>query len=125
MNMGRTFVEATIIGSKATRDYSFLIGTGSTYMGLPVEEIEALGLTLIPDGKRRILTPTGIIEQESYWSLGRIEGKGFGAMVTPSPIPLIGYEILENMRFKVNPVTRKLEEVSDEELHPPYQLQKG
>ena len=57
--MGRTFIEATIIGSKATRDYSFLIDTGSTYMGLPAEEIEALGLTLIPDGKRRILTPQG------------------------------------------------------------------
>ena len=57
--------------------------------------------------------------------MGRIEGKGFGAMVMPSPIPLTGYEILENMPFKVNPVTRKLEEVPDEELHPPYQLQKG
>ena len=123
--MGRTFIEATIIGSKATRDYSFLIDTGSTYMGLPAEEIEALGLTLIPDGKRRILTPPGIIEQQSYWSLGRIEGRGFGAMVMPSTIPLIGHEILENMRFKVNPVTRKLKEVPDEELHPPYQLQKG
>lgn len=123
--MGRTFVNATVIGQRATRDYSFMIDTGSTYMGLPIEEIEELGLTMIPDGKIEVLTPTGIIEQDSYLTLGSIQGRGFGATVVPSPIPVIGYEMLENLRFKVNPVTRRLERVPLDEPHPPYQLLKS
>ena len=120
--MGRTFVDATVIGQRSTKDYRFLVDTGSTYMGLPIEEIEELGLTMIPDGRIQVLTPTGIIEQDSYLTLCKIQGRGFGATVVPSPIPVIGYETLENLRFKVNPVTRQLETVPLDELHPPYQL---
>ncbi len=120
--MGRTFVNATVIGQRSTKDYRFLVDTGSTYMGLPIEEIEELGLTMIPDGRIEVLTPTGIIEQGCYLTLCRIQGRGFGATVVPSPIPIIGYETLENLRFKVNPVTRSLERVPLDEPHPPYQL---
>ena len=48
--------------------------------------------------------------------------RGFAATVLPSPVPLIGYEILENMRFKVNPVSGVLEDVPLDEPHPPFQL---
>jgi len=120
--MGRTFVEATLIGQRASKEYRFLVDTGSTLMGLPSEEIAELGLTLIPAGKRRVLTPAGVVEEDTYLALGRFEGRGFAATVLPSPIPLIGYEILENMRFRVNPVTEQLERVPDNEPWPPYQL---
>ena len=42
--MGRTEVLARIIGERETREYTFLVDTGATYLALPAEEIEALGL---------------------------------------------------------------------------------
>jgi len=42
--VGRTEVQAKVIGDKETREYTFLVDTGATYLALPMEEIEALGL---------------------------------------------------------------------------------
>ena len=126
--MGRTFVEGIISGPLDTRRYSFLVDTGAALMGLPMEEIEALGLPQVPDGRMRFLTATGIVELETYSITGRVlvdrpRGNGFTAMVAPAPIPLIGYERLQNMRLRVNPVTELLEDVPDDVVnHPPYML---
>jgi predicted aspartyl protease len=120
--MGRTFAQATIHGPKASKEYSFLVDTGSTHMGLPIEQIEELGLTLIPDGKRRFITATGLLELDTYVALGIFGGVGFSATVIPTPVPLLGYKILESLRFRVNPVTQQLEEVPEDEPHPPYLL---
>lgn len=126
--MGRTFVEAVIFGPSDTRRYSFLVDTGAALMGLPMEEIEALGLHVVPDGQTRFLTATGVVELDTYSITGRVivdrpRGNGFTAMVAPAPIPLIGYERLQNMRLRVNPVTEQVEDVPDEEVnHPPYFL---
>ena len=126
--MGRTFVEAIITGPLDTRRYSFFVDTGAALMGLPVEEIEALGLQKVPDGQMRFLTATGIIELDTYSITGRLlvdrpRGNGFTAMVAPAPIPLIGYERLQNMRLRVNPVTEQVEDVPDEIMdYPPYML---
>ena len=126
--MGRTFVEGIIFGPLDTRRYSFLVDTGAALMGLPMEEIEALGLPQVPDGRMRFLTATGIVELETYSITGRVlvdrpRGNGFTAMVAPAPIPLIGYERLQNMRLRVNPVTELLEDVPDDVVnHPPYML---
>jgi predicted aspartyl protease len=91
-------------------------------MGLPIEEIKELGLTLIPDGKRRFITATGVLELDTYVALGRLRGVGFLATVVSTPVPLLGYEILESLRLRVNPVTQRLEEVPEDEPHPPYLL---
>ena len=126
--MGRTFVDAIIYGPSDTRRYSFFVDTGAALMGLPIEEIEALGLPMVPDGQTRFLTATGVIELDTYSITGRVvvdrpRGNGFTAMVAPAPIPLIGYERLQNMRLKVNPVTEQVEDVPDEEVnYPPYFL---
>ena len=126
--MGRTFVDITINGPLDSRTYSFLVDTGSALMGLPLEEIEALGLQQVPDGQARFLTATGIVELDTYAITGRVladrpRGNGFTAMVAPAPIPLIGYERLQNMRLRVNPVTEQLEDVPDDVIdHPPYML---
>ena len=109
--MGRVFVDATITGRNAQREYRFLVDTGSTYMGLSNEEIEALGLTRIPEGRTEVLRANGIVGLDMYLALGVVDGRGFAATVLPSPIPLIGYEVLENLRFRVNPVSRELETV--------------
>ncbi len=120
--MGRTFVQATINGPQTSKEYNFLVDTGVILMGLPQEEIQELGLAPIPNGQRRFVTATGIIELETYTALGIVQGRGFAAWVIPTPIPLIGYEFLQSMRFRVNPVSEELEEVPDEEIHPPYLL---
>ena len=120
--MGRTQVEATVIGPEAQGSYTFLVDTGSTYMGLPLEEIEGLGLDRMPGGQVDVLTATGRVRTLSYAASVRIDGTTVPTVVLPTPIRLIGYEVLENLRLKVNPVTGELETVPPDEPSPPYQL---
>ena len=119
--MGRTEVRAKVIGDNETREYTFLVDTGATYLSLPLEEIEALGLQQTR-GKIRLMSATGIVEVDTYFADGELMGQEFGAILVPASIPLIGYELLENLRFRVNPVTQEIEKVPDDEVHPPYLL---
>ena len=123
--MGRTFATATIIGAAEAREYEFLVDTGATHVGLPENELEELGLAPIPNGVISVRTANGVIEQQTYWALGEIEGRGFGATVTQAPIPLIGYHLLQAMRYRVNPVTESLERLPEDEFGPPYLLLGG
>jgi predicted aspartyl protease len=121
--MGRTLATATINGPLASKEYSFLVDTGASFVGLPITEIQELGLSPVPNGKRRFMTATGVVELDTYTAIGMVENEGFTAWVMPAPIPIIGYELLENLRFRVNPVSQRLEKVPDEvEDHPPYLL---
>ena len=49
-------------------------------------------------------------------------GQEFAAILVPAATPLLGYEVLQNLRSKVNPVTQQIEKVPDNEIHPPYML---
>ena len=120
--MGRTFVEGTITGPSASKQYRFFVDTGAALMGLPQQEIDVLGLEVVMNGRRRFITATGVVEMDTYHISGEIRGRGFGTMVAPSPIPLVGYEMLQTMRLKVNPLTEELEDVPDEDMGPPYFL---
>ncbi len=120
--MGRTTAMATIIGSSEAREYEFLVDTGSTHIGLPQQEIDELELSPVPNGVLQVLTATGIVERQSYWAIGEIDGRGFGTMITEAPIPLIGYHLLESLRYRVNPVTHALERIPIDEPSPPYML---
>ena len=120
--MGRTQVEAAIIGPASEGSYTFLVDTGSTYMGLPLEEIEGLGLNRMPGGRVDVLTAAGRVRSDSYAASVRIDGTTVPTVVLPTPTPLIGHEVLENLRLKVNPVTGELEPVPPDEPSPPYQL---
>ena len=119
--MGSTTVNATLIGEKMSKDYQFLVDAGATHVGLPAEEIDRLGLAPIPNGRIRVLTATGVVEQETYSAHGNVQGRGFAKMVTQAPMPIIGCELLESVRLKVDPVTQELEGV-DDDLAPPYLL---
>ena len=112
----------TINGPNATKDFTFLVDTGASLMGLPMPEIEGLGLTPVPSGRRRFITATGAIELDTYSVTGMVRGRGFTSMVIPAPVAIIGYEMLQSMRFRVNPVSEELEEVPDDEIHPPFLL---
>ena len=119
--MGSTEVRAKVIGRNESREYTFLVDTGATYLSLPAEEIEALGLQQTR-GRIRLMSATGLVDVATYFANGELMGQEFGAILVPASIPLIGYELLENLRFRVNPVTQEIEKVADDEVHPPYLL---
>ena len=119
--MGKTEVRAKVIGEKETREYTFLVDTGATYLALPAEEIEALGLRQAR-GRLRFMSAAGILEVNTYFAAGELMGQEFGAILVPASTPLIGYELLENLRFRVNPVTGEIEKVPEDEVGPPYLL---
>ncbi len=119
--MGRTQVQARIIGDRETREYTFLVDTGATYLALPPDEIEALGLRQ-SRGKLRLMSATAVLEVNTYFADGELMGQEFGAILVPASTPLVGYEVLENLRFRVNPVTQQIEKVPEDEVHPPYLL---
>ena len=119
--MGRTEVRAKIIGDRETREYTFLVDAGATYLALPAEEIEALGLRRTR-GTLRLMRATGIVEVNTYFADGELMGQEFAAILVPASTPLIGYELLENLRYRVNPVTRRIERVPEDVVHPPYLL---
>jgi predicted aspartyl protease len=113
--LGRTTVEAFAIGPNGTRRFDFLVDTGSTYVGLPLDDIEALGLPTFPGGRHKVMTPTGVIEQETYSGAIELEEYGTAALVSECPVPFIGVEVLERLGMKVNPVTQKLEKAGEDE----------
>ncbi len=62
--MGRTEVNTVIIGPQAGREFTFLMDSGSTLVGLPEADIEELGLVPIPNGRVMVRTVTGITERK-------------------------------------------------------------
>ena len=120
--MGLTTVEAYVTGENGIREFEFLVDTGSTYVGLPAEDIEALGLPKIPGGVHRLMTAMGIMEGETYAAGVRIGDDRAPATVVISPVPLIGFELLQSLRMKVNPVTHQLEKIPEGEGFPPLLL---
>ena len=119
--MGITQVQVSVFGDRETREYEFVVDTGSTYLALPPEEIEALRLRRT-NGTVRLMGATGMVDVATYFVSGELLGHRFGAILVPAATPLLGYELLQNLRFKVNPVTHQIEKVPDDEIHPPYQL---
>ncbi len=120
--MGVTTVQARVFGELETREYNFMVDTGSTYIALPPEEIEALGLEGGDWGTVRLVSATGPVEVDTYFVRGELMGQRFRAILVPAATPLLGYELLQNLRFRVDPVNHRIEKVSDDEIHPPYLL---
>ena len=52
----------------------------------------------------------------------RIDDERTPTIVMVSPVPLIGYEVLENLRYRVNPVSQQLAKLPDSEIWPPFML---
>ena len=119
--VGKTEVQVKMFGLAATREYTFLVDTGATYLGLPLEEIRALGLRK-GRGKIRLMSATGVVEVDTYFAECELMGREFSALLVPASTPLLGYELLENLRYRVNPVTQEIEPVPDDVMHPPYLL---
>ena len=98
-----------------------MVDTGFSFLVLPQEEIEALGLRRAR-GTVKLVSATGLVDVATYHADGELKGQECGATLVPAPTPLLGYELLQSLRFKVNLVTHQIEKVPDDEIHPPYQL---
>lgn len=112
--MGITYATATIIGDLGTREYNFLVDTGANFLALPLEEIEALGLRPT-GGKVSLMSANGMVEVDTYLAIGDLMDMRFGAVMVPAALPLLGCELLQVLRFRVNPVTEQLEKIPDSE----------
>ena len=119
--MGVTTVQARVFGELETREYEFMVDTGSTFLALPQAEIDALGLRR---GRMtvKLISATGLVDAETYVADGELMGQEFTAILVPAATPLLGYELLQNLRFRVDPVNHQIEKVPDDEIHPPYIL---
>ena len=106
--MGITFARGSVIGKSETREYDFLVDTGSTWMTLPAVEITELALPEIIGGDVIIETPTEIIHRHSYWASGTLEGVPFEARIVPASRPMVGYELLQKLGFVVDLVAERI-----------------
>ena len=100
--MGVTYARGNIVGRSETREYDFLVDTGSTWMTLPLAEITGLELEEIIGGVVAIETPTEIIHRHSYRAAGTLEGAPFEARIVPASRPMVGYELLQKLGFVVD-----------------------
>ena len=119
--MGLTQVQAKIFGNQEEREYTFLVEAGSNYVALPQEEIEALGLRP-SGGTARLMSANGPVDVDTYTVVGELRGQRFAGVAVPSATPLLGYQLLQNLRYRVNTVTHDIEKVPDDEMYPPYLL---
>lgn len=119
--MGATEVPAKVYGENgvAAREYVFVIDTRSNYLSLPLLEIEALGLRKC-GGRMKVEREGGVFDAETYFAEGEFRSEIFGAIAVAAPIPMLGYNLLQNLRFRLNPATGEIEKVPDGVPHPPY-----
>ena len=118
--MGEVTIEARVHGPNGAKGFSFLVDAQSNFVGLPVADIEALGLPAIYGGQRRVLTDEGAVEKDTYTASVHLQGDTAPAMVVESQIPRVGFGVLERLRMKVNPNTGELEKAPPDEHMPPY-----
>lgn len=106
--MGITYARGTIIGKSQTRQYLFLVDTGSTWLTLPQRDIVELRLDRIEGQDAIIETPTDIIRRPFYSATGTLEGVPFADRVVPANRPMVGYELLQRLGFVVDLVSERI-----------------
>ena len=107
---GETYIDVTISGSKNKKQYHLLADTGSSYVGLPNSEIEFLGLIYV--GDYRFETPKGFVTGPVYSGGLKYKNQAIPilvSLISSETTPFLGYQVLENLKLKVNSVTRQVE----------------
>lgn len=109
--MGETEVRVRVIGSKGSAEFEAMVDTGATFTKIPKSSASEAGIepkyevdVKLVDG-RVVQRMLGLADVE-------LEGVRRPVLVAVSPDgerPILGYTALENLGFKVNPITRRLE----------------
>ena len=122
--MGITQVQAKILGEYEEREYTFIVDTAATYIRGPAPGGDSSDSVYGPPvATVRLMSATGLVDVETFCCHGRTSrGQKFAGVVVPSSSHLLGYELLQNLRYRVNPVSHDIEKVPDDEMYPPYLL---
>lgn len=121
--MGVTYAKGSVTGPTAVRAYDFLVDTGATWVGLPQEDIDALGLDTVPNAGAELLLADGTVSHTPiYIAVGMLEGTGFVNGAVPAAVPLVGYKLLQDLGFKVDLVNERIEPRPAGEIGPPFLL---
>ena len=87
--MGVAYARGSIAGKSENREYDFLVDTGATWVGIPQNEIDALGLDTVPNASAALMTADGkVVNTPIYVGIGMLEGTGFVNGVVPAAVPL-------------------------------------
>ena len=121
--MGVTYARGSLTGQSEEREFTFLVDTGATWVGIPQSDIDALGLDTVPNASAALMTADGAITHTPiYVGIGMLEGTGFVNGVVPAVVPLVGYKLLQDLGFKVDLVNERIEKRPDDEIGPPFLL---
>ena len=90
------------------RDFTFLVDTGATWIGLPQIYIDALGLEPIPNAVVPIETGNGIVEKRLYNATGTLEGAEFHDVAVDARQFLVGYVLLQRLESIVDPARERI-----------------
>ena len=121
--MGITYARGSITGKTETRAYDFLVDTGATWVGLPQDDLDALGLDIVPNAGAALMTADGSVrETPIYIAIGMLKGTGFVNGAVPAAVPLVGYKLLQDLGFNVDLVNERIEKRLDDEIGPPFLL---
>ena len=121
--MGVTYAKGSITGRAEVREYDFLVDTGATWVGLPQDDIDALGLDTVPNAGATLMMADGTVNRTPiYIAVGMLEGTGFVNGAVPTAVPLVGYKMLQDLGFKVDLVNERIEPRPDGEVGPPFLL---
>ena len=75
---GQSIVQAKVFGEYDGREYEFMVDTGFSFLVLPQEEIEALGLRRAR-GTVKLVSATGLVDVATYHTDGELMGQECGA----------------------------------------------
>ena len=108
--MGVTFAQGIINGPLMSRQITFLVDTGATWLSLQPQAITELGLDVVPGHQAEIITPAGLLHSPFYRVNGTLQGVPFAAYAveTRGPYHLVGYELLQNLGFVVDPASERI-----------------
>lgn len=108
--MGHVYKEIELTWSKGKR-VKALVDTSSTFIVLPLELAEEIGLPRSPRKVRVRLASGAEIEAEPGTVIVKVEGREAPAtaIILAGVEPLLGAEALEALGLKVNPQTGELE----------------
>ena len=109
--MGETEVRVRVIGSKGSAEFEAMVDTVATFTKIPKSSASEAGIELkyevdveLADGR--------VVQRMLGLADVKLEGVRRPVLVAVSPEgirPILGYTALENLGFKVNPITRRLE----------------
>ena len=109
--IGPTYAKGSITGKSEVREYDFLVDAGANWLGLPPDDIDALGLDAVPNANAPI-----------YIGIGTLEGAGFVNGVVPAELPVVSRRILQSLGFKVDLLRQRIEKRPTHEIGPPFLL---